>query len=126
MKYITSEDYFKWSGINLELELKNMPTDNPSNAVDIFLNQEETWLEDVLLTCFDNTLEDLQKINKDTMRKALCYQIDSIRRNGLLRYDFNFNGLPLDINARRALRGYTNIARDGSKGWVVTDGKRFI
>ena len=34
--YITKEDYFKFSGIDLAIELKGTATDNPSNVVDIF------------------------------------------------------------------------------------------
>ena len=113
---LTKEDYFEYSGIDLNLELRNMPTDNPSRAVDIFLKNEEQWLKDVLVYFFDNTEEQVENIPKDKMKRALCYQIDYIRRNGLLRYDIDFKDLPLDRNARMVLRGYTNMARDGSRG----------
>lgn len=82
--YITKEDYFKFSGIDLAIELKGTATDNPSNVVDIFLNRVEEWCLDYLQYNYNLQIEKLDVVS---FKKGVLHQIDYIRRNGDLSID---------------------------------------
>lgn len=50
--YLTKQDYYDFSGIDLALELQGANTDNPSDIVDIFLERLENWCLDYLFMKF--------------------------------------------------------------------------
>lgn len=106
--YITKEDYFKFSGIDLALELKGTATDNPSNVVDIFLNRVEEWCMDYLKFNYGLQTEDL---DVEQFKKGVLHQIDYIRRNGELSIDSANDAKVLAPNAFMVFRnvGMCNI-----------------
>lgn len=73
---VTKEDYFNYSGLNLELEFKGTATDNPSNYVNIFIKKVETFVVDyvTLNYSYDN-------FNEEVVKKAILEQIDYVLLN---------------------------------------------
>lgn len=117
--YLTRDDYLTMRGIDLEVELRNSATDDPTNAVKIFLQNAEDWLLEYMEENFE---VDTNKLDFNVMRKALAYQVDYLRLNGNLTMDREQNGL--SPNAYRILKnnGYANMSTSGGKPY----GFRFI
>lgn len=86
--YVTKQDYYNWSGIDLQLELKGSNYDNISDAVDIFLTRVEGWCLDYLennyrITPTEPLDTDGEPIfNLAAFKKGVLHQIDYLRRNG--------------------------------------------
>jgi hypothetical protein len=86
--YVTKQDYYEWSGIDLALELKGSNYDNISDAVDIFLFRVETWCLDYLTHYYRVTITDPKDrqgnpiFDVDAFKKGVLHQIDYLRRNG--------------------------------------------
>ena len=76
-KYVTAKDYFDFSGIQLEIELKGSNTDNPSRAADIFIDRVEQWCIDYLKFNYF-----VREFDEDAMKKGILHQIDYVRRHG--------------------------------------------
>lgn len=88
MLYLTKEDYLNTRGINLEIELKNAATDNPSNVVNIFLQNVQ---DDVIMYMAQHFTCDTTRLEPDVMKQALAHQVDFLRRNGDLSLDSDNN-----------------------------------
>ena len=88
MSYLTKEYYYETRGINLEIEFRNSATDNPSNAVQIFLQNVE---DDVIMYMQQHFTCDTTQLEPDVMAKALAHQVDYLRRNGDLSLDSDNN-----------------------------------
>ena len=116
--YLTKDDYFNKRGINLDIEFRSSRYDDPSNAVNLFLQQAEDFVCEYLETNYGTTRAMLEADPDNTIQKALIYQIDFILENGDLT-----NIDTLCNNAFRVLRnkGFCNLQTDGSKpqmrGW---------
>ena len=86
--YVTKQDYYEWSGIDLALELKGSNYDNVSDAVDIFLYRVETWCLDYLTHHYRVTTQDPKDrqgnpiFDLAAFKKGVLHQIDYLRRNG--------------------------------------------
>ena len=79
MTSITKKDYFDFSGIDLDIELRKSNTDNPSKVVEIFIKRIQDWCYDYLKF---NYFVDDNKFDEDSFKKGVLYQIDYIRRQG--------------------------------------------
>lgn len=73
--YITKQDFFDFSGIDLDIELKKNNTDNPSKAVDIFLTEEEEWVLDYVNNLYGT-------FDAAAFSKAMLRQIKYRLKNG--------------------------------------------
>ena len=82
MATVTKQDYFDFSGIDLDIELKKSNYDNPSKAVEIFIGRIEDWMRmHVELNFFYKTWDE------DAFKLAVLHQIDYVRLNGELYID---------------------------------------
>ena len=107
--YITKQDYFDFSGIDLDIELKSVNSDNPTKQVDIFLERVERAIINHLRHKYFLQDED---IDAEAMKEACLHQIDYLRTNGDLS-QIAGNVLPkLAPNAYQALKwaGMCNVA----------------
>ena len=117
-KYITKDDYFEWAGIDLELEFNNGNTDNPSNAVNIFLSKIENWLLSFIKQNYFLTPQD-SEWDEDVFKQALLYQIEYWKLHGDLSIKIarDETGAKLPIlspNAQMILNN--NFYRIGNEG----------
>lgn len=111
MSYTDKDDYFAWSGIDLQLELKGTATDNPSNVVAIFINRiEQNLIEELETKYFVKETDD--EFDIDAFKKAVLHQIDYIRRNGDVSVQSASNIRTISKNAYNILKneGMCNIA----------------
>lgn len=76
-QYVTKQDYFDFSGIDLDIELRKSNSDNPSKAVDIFLTRVENWCLDYLEHHYF-----VNDIDEEYFKKGVLHQIDYVRRHG--------------------------------------------
>lgn len=115
MKYIQKEDYLAATGINLDIEFKNVATDNPSSAVNIFLQNQEN----MVLEYMQNFDVDLDKLDPEVMKKVMIYQVEWVLRNGDLSNDSDYLGMPISKKGYNLLRlnGYANLKTDGSRSY---------
>lgn len=79
---VTKEDYFEFSGIDLDIELRRAHTDNPSKAAEIFVKRVEEECHDFLRTHFF-----FEEIHEERFKKGVLHQIDYIRLNGEVGLD---------------------------------------
>lgn len=102
-KYITKDDYFQWSGINLDYEFSNGNTDNPTNATNIFISRIEKWLVIYLKNNFRMT-EDCEDWNEEALKEAILYQIEYNKMHGdvSLMNDKDSQGRPIQKLAPNA------------------------
>lgn len=103
---VTKQDYYDFSGINLDIELKKANYDNPSKAVEIFIRRIEDWMRlHVELNFFYDAWDE------DAFRLAVLHQIDYVRLNGELYIDAANTHRILSPNAFAILQRYgmTNI-----------------
>ncbi|MFA6336271.1 MAG: hypothetical protein WCX48_12120 [Bacteroidales bacterium] len=109
--YITKDDYFSFSGIDLEIELRKGNTDNPSKAVDIFLQRVEDFCLDYLHQNYRITPTS-DEWDAVYFKKGALHQIDYIRLHGELSIDAANGMATLAPNAftQFQLAGMTNIA----------------
>lgn len=105
MPYVTKQDYFDFAGIDLDLELRGSATDNPSNAVNIFIRRIEDWCLDHLK---ENYLKDEldwnSKFDAVAFKKGVLHQIDFIRRHGEVSIDYDTSNKVLAPNAYLAFK----------------------
>lgn len=121
MLYLTKDDYMNLRGIDLTLELSGSATDNPSKAVDLFLENLQQDLLDYMQLHFDVDIDNLDPI---IMKRVMAHQVDYIRRNGDLSLDYeNGTGFLIAPKALTLLKiqGYANL----HTGRSVYYGNRF-
>lgn len=112
--FLTKDIYFEKRGIDLEIEFKSSRYDNPSNAVNVFLQKTEDWMLEYLFANYNTTRDEL---DADIMQKALIYQVDFELENGTLSNDINYSTKALAPAAYQLLRshGYCNLQTNGSR-----------
>lgn len=118
---ITKEDYFNHSGINLEIDFKHGETDDGVSGVQRFLNNisEEVWDYLQARYIFDvKKFETLTQNDKNIVKrykKALCHQVDFIRKSGDARSNIELReiGITADLSPKAydifKMLGLTNI-----------------
>lgn len=124
--YLTKQDYYDFSGIDLALELQGANTDNPSDIVDIFLERLENWCLDYLFMKFGVSTthpvdeDDNPIFNVAAFKKGLLHQIDYLRRNGDLSVQAVNQAPTLAPNAYMAWKnvGMCNVAHKNLTGVV--------
>jgi hypothetical protein len=99
--YINKDDYFAFAGIDLSLELRKSNTDNPTYAVDIFMNRIEDWMLNHVKINYIYKDEDFDAA---AFKKACLHQIDYVRRNGELSIDAANTMTLLAPNAKNELK----------------------
>src|SRR5574344_903206 len=113
--YITKKDYFDKRGIDLEIELKGSVIDNTSKKVEIFISQTEEWLINYLASKYDFSEEMITATSyqEEAFKTAVIYQIDYIRRNGILSADSENTKKAMSPDAYNVLfnAGFCNILR---------------
>lgn len=107
---ITKKDYMDFKGIDLDLELKNSDSDNPTKTVQIYIDNVRDFIFDYIDQHF---VAQKFKIsgNEERLKKAILHQIAYFLEHGDLSI-YNPNGLPeLAPNAYRILRnaGLANL-----------------
>lgn len=110
-EYATRDTYEEFSGIDLSKELKSSQYDNPSQAVEIFIKQQQTWLYEYMKTRYKEKDWELYW-DDDTFSRALLWQIKHVLVNG--------EDDKLCIEAYRILRSHGMANR---KWWLY--GKRY-
>lgn len=71
---ITKQDFFNFSGINLDIELKKSRSDNPTRAVEIFLQRNEDFVLEYLESHYLFDRDD--DYDTDAFNRALLYQVE--------------------------------------------------
>ena len=92
--YVKKQDYYDYSGIDLDIELKKSNYDNPTKAVDIFIDKIENFCLDYLVTKYRLVVADLTDAQKEKLNAGILRQMDYIRINGDLT-TYNPNNLPV-------------------------------
>lgn len=112
--YLTKDIYYKKRAIDLEIEFKSGRYDNPSNAVNVFLQKTEDWMLEYLFANY-NTKQD--ELDPDIMQQAMIYQVDFELENGTLHNDIDNSSKALAPAAYQILRshGYCNLQTNGSR-----------
>lgn len=112
--YLTKDIYYNKRAIDLEIEFKSSRYDNPSNAVDVFLQKTEDWMLEYLFANYNTTRDEL---DPEVMQQAMIYQVDYELENGTLVNDINSSNKALAPAAYQLLRshGYCNLQTNGSR-----------
>lgn len=112
--YLTKDIYYNKRAIDLEIEFKSSRYDNPSNAVNVFLQKTEDWILEYLFANYNTTQDEL---DSDVMQQAMIYQVDFELENGTLSNDINNSNKALAPAAYQLLRshGYCNLQTNGSR-----------
>lgn len=125
-RFIDWEDYYNFSGIDLEKELISTNYDNTSDYVDIFISRVEDWCEGYLFMKY-GVSADYPKdkdgnaiFNLDAFKKGLLHQIDYLRRNGDLSIQAVNEGKVLAPNAYMVWKnaGMCNVAHKNITGVI--------
>jgi hypothetical protein len=120
-QYITKAQYLEHSGIDLQIELANAATDNPSDIVDIFLCRTEDWMLAEILGRY-NLDPNSDAWDSDAFKTACLHQIDYLRMNGEISIRAINEAPALARNAFRVLHnaGMTSITepRVQTNSWV--------
>lgn len=129
--YVTKDDYYDFSGIDLSIELKGSNYDNVSDAVDIFLVRVENWCLEYLEHMFRITTTEPTYKNTTTgydtpifsaaaFKKGVLHQIDYLRKNGDLSIQAIAGQRRLAPNALMSWKngGMANIAHKNPKGVI--------
>jgi len=129
--YVTKQDYYDFSGIDLAIELKGSNYDNVSDAVDIFLTRVENWCLEYLEfmyrvtttePTYKNTTTNLDTpiFNLAAFKKGVLHQIDYLRKNGDLSIQAIAGQRRLAPNALMSWKnaGMANIAHKNPKGVI--------
>lgn len=77
--YVTKDDYYNFTGIDLDIELKSANTDNPTAAARIFIRRVTNWFYNKLQSDF--TIED-DNWDDDIFKQAILYQMEHIIDKG--------------------------------------------
>lgn len=129
--YVSKQDYYDFSGIDLAIELKGSNYDNVSDVVDIFLSRVEQWCLEYLEFRFrvtpteptyrnTSTEEDVPIFNSNAFKKGVLHQIDYLRKNGDLSIQAAGESRKLAPNALMSWHnaGMANIAHKNPKGVI--------
>jgi hypothetical protein len=90
-KYVTKEDFKEFSGIDLELELRDK--DDSGNKVVIFIKGIENWIE-TYIQFHTGKKYDFTQLTSEQLehfKKGLLYQIEYVLRNGNISNDSGYN-----------------------------------
>jgi hypothetical protein len=109
--YITKQNYYDFSGIDLQLELKGSNYDNIGDMVDIFLSRLETWMLEYLESNYYMKIDN-EDFNQEAFIKSCLYQIDYLRRNGDLSVQAVNTAPLLSPNSKMVLKnaGMLNVS----------------
>jgi hypothetical protein len=77
MAYVTKQDYLNFAGVDLDLELKKSNYDNPSRAVEIFINKIERSCEEYLYSTYF-----VDNFDSAAFKQAVLYQIEYTLMHG--------------------------------------------
>lgn len=103
---IKKSDYLDYAGIDLDFELKKSNYDNPSRAVEIFINKVEQGVNDWIKYHF---YVDYSDIEESILKRVYLYQIEYILKNGEVTYDITKKeGLSPNAYAILRAEGYLN------------------
>ena len=80
-EYVTKDSYLDFSGIDLDIELKNSHYDNDSQKDTIFIKNVQTWLYQFMTTRY-NTEDWELNWDDDTFTTALLWQIKHTLKYG--------------------------------------------
>lgn len=141
-KYITAQDFLEYTGIDLNVELKD--DDNPSNKVNAFLYRIENRMSNFIASFFykdiDNLFLKFSDFQKLHYKFALIEQALYVLKNGDISvdsgYDFESNKVVvkkedienriIGLNAKAELlrigvwnRKITNVGRWGLGNWFT-------
>lgn len=78
-EYITRDLFYEFSGIDLDIQLKNSRSNNPTLAVAIFCKNIQTWFYTKISMLY---MIESENWNDDTFTKALLWQMKYISKNG--------------------------------------------
>ena len=76
-QYIDNDDYRNFAGIDLQFEMKDSATDDPTRKVDLFLKNTQTWFYQHIQTHFE-----ISSWDDDTFIEALLWQVKHILKYG--------------------------------------------
>lgn len=93
MMKITKEDYLNFRNINLEIELKNKPGDNPTKKVDSYLGKITDFIFEYIDEHFVPQKYNVPNID-EVYKKAILYQVEYFLEHGDLSL-YNPRELPL-------------------------------
>lgn len=90
-KYVTKDDFRNFSGIDLELELRDK--DDTSNKVNIFIRGIENWIETYVQYHTGKSYDflSLEAAQLEHFKKGILYQIEYVLRNGNISNDSGYN-----------------------------------
>lgn len=108
---ITKQNYFDFTGIDLDIELKKSKYDNRSKAVEIFLERIYTWCVAYLFDKYAYDIEDEEVTAEEleAFNKGVMYQIEYELKNG------HDGKLANDTRMMWQRHGFMNITQDDSK-----------
>lgn len=100
--YVSKDTYLNEFGIDLETELKDSQTDNPSMKCELFIKQVQTWLYKYMLRRYDTTQWE-NDWDDDVFTEALMWQIRHVM-------EYGFDG-EIDLTAYSVLREHAMANR---------------
>ena len=79
--YVTKDSILEFTGIDLDIELKDSNYDNPTLKANIFLRQQQTWLYNYMTYRFDISNYD-DDWDDDVFTEALKWQVKRVLKYG--------------------------------------------
>lgn len=102
MVKIVKNDYFEFTGIDLEMELMRSSVDNKTKQVDIFIKRITEFMYEYMENNF--TRQKYEPNRDEVIKKAILYQMEYFLEHGNLSL-YNPTGLAvLSPNAYRVLK----------------------
>lgn len=100
-KYVTKDDFRNFTGIDLDLELRDK--DDTSNKSNIFISQIENWCETYIQYHSAQKIEyaSLTTEQQEHFKRGILYQMEYVIRNSDISSDSGYNpeqGPIVDIN----------------------------
>jgi hypothetical protein len=100
-KYVTKDDFRNFTGIDLDLELRDK--DDTSNKSNIFISQIENWCETYIQYHSAQKIEytSLTTEQQEHFKRGILYQMEYVIRNSDISTDSGYNpesGPVTDIN----------------------------
>jgi hypothetical protein len=100
-KYVTKDDFRNFTGIDLDLELRDK--DDTSNKSNIFISQIENWCETYIQYHSAQKIEYVSLIpeQQEHFKRGILYQMEYVIRNSDISTDSGYNpetGPITDIN----------------------------
>lgn len=103
MVVVTKDDYFQFKGIDLDIELKEGNSDNPSMQAKIFIARTTEFVYEFMESNFMK--QKYEPNNKgDIIKKAILYQMEYVLMHGDLSVYNPDNLMLLSPNAYRILK----------------------